>query len=451
MNLLLSLVLLADPRASTFDVSGGAVMEMRGGRAPVNPASAPTPSVLAVVAPIGRLHWGARSHATTAVLQYSPRILYRFPNLAQLNRPLLLHQTAAAYSRRLTPTWAMTAQAAADIGELDYTSAQTLFGDQQTALPEADVTSYLSVNGGLVFTGALTPVHSLTIAPNADFRTPYGASTQSSSDPTVDGFQTVLPQQFGTGLTLAHNYLFRPRDTLSLQVSGQYVDFDARGASYIVAGSYGWARRITSRLDSLIRAGLFASQETRPPEGVDRTNAGSPVQPVVVAQLNGRLYNRSGLRISGNFGLSNTALRDSITGEVVPRIGLSSQLTFFFPPRWTAGLSANFYTTATIEPRFAADPGGMTDPDEVFLDPSAQQETALSWRTPVSYSFRNNYAVEFGTIWSVRGPHLSTSPFRFRQLESWLYVAFSVDFASGHIRRRSSGGGGSTVSGGSVN
>ncbi|MBL4683512.1 MAG: hypothetical protein JKY37_02895, partial [Nannocystaceae bacterium] len=119
---------------------------------------------------------------------------------------------------------------------------------------------------------------------------------------------------------------------------------------------------------------------------------------------------------------------------------------FFFPPSWTAALEVNFFTVATASPRDFS----RSDVSGAPQDPAAQQETALSWRTPVSYNIRNRYGVEFGTIWSVRGPHLRAGGFRFRQLESWLYVAFSFDYATGHLRQRAAGGGGSTVTGGSV-
>jgi len=446
MIVLLSLVLLADPRAKTVDVSGGGTTELRGGRAPINPGDDPEPSVLYLLQPIGRLHFSARARAQGVVLTYSPRVMYRSPNPAGLNRPLLLHQATAAYSRRLSQIWTSNAFAGADVGELDYTSAQNLFGEQQGSLPDADITKYASTTAGLGFVGRIHPVQQLTIAPSVDYRTPYGESAVEPDPDDENALETLLPRQVGANLNLRHAYDVAPVDTLIAEVAIQYVDFSERGAQAIGVGTYGWTRQLSRRLASTVRAGTFATVETRAPDGIERTFTGSPVQPLVAAELDGRLYNRAPLRISGSFGFSNAAFVDSVTGEVVPRVGAFSRLSFFMPPKWTVGLEVNFTTVATREPRdFSL--GG----DDGIADPAAQQETALSWRTPVSVAFRDNYAVEFGTIWSVRGPHVRAGGFQFRQLESWLYVAFSFDYATGHVRARQAGGGGSTVTGGDVN
>jgi len=439
MHLLLSLVLMQDPSASRFDVSGGATAQLQAGRAPPNPGLDPTPAVLAVVTPVARLHWAARARNQNAVLSYSPRLLYRFPNILNLNRPLLLHQIGGRYARGLTPTWSMVTGLAANIGEIDYTTAQQVFGDQQGNLPNASVVSYAAIGANIGFTGMLNPVHRLSLGVGADFRTPYGESSETD-DPNS---QALLPQQTSGSGTVSHGYLVRSTDTLTTTLSGQYVDFDNRGASYIVSGTYGWAHRIDSRLTSNIEAGLFLSQQTRAPEGFEqRVVGGTPVRPVFSAGLAGRLYNRTRLRITGNFGVSSSAFLDSVAGEVVPRAGASTGVTFFVPPSWTAGVQANFFTVATLEPRdFGED-----------ANTAQQQETVISFRTPVSYQFRNNsYALEFGSIVSARGPHLRAGDFQFRQLEVWGYVAVAFEFASGRLRARSAGGGGSTVSGGAVN
>ncbi|MEM6989807.1 MAG: hypothetical protein AAF721_04905 [Myxococcota bacterium] len=445
MSLLLSLVLLADPRATAVDFSGGAAVEVRGGRAPLSAGLDPVPSLMTIVAPIGRIHISSRGHDGRAVVSYSPRVLYRVPNLAGLNRPLLLHQTAIGYGRAISPRLRGGISATADVGEVDYTTAQNLFGNQQGELPSAELTSYATTNLTLNLGAALSPTQVLDIVPSFDFRTPYGDSVDNSGDPNA--LQTLLPRQIGAQLALAHTYRVTPVDSLLAGVSAQYVDFEDRGAFAVVTATYGWGRRITPRLGTVLRGGFFASQETRAPEGVERTFQGSAIQPVLGAEIDGRLYNRSNLRITGTFGATSAGFLDSVSGDVIPRAGVTSSLAFFFPPRWTVGVNANFYTNATREPRASATPAMPGAP----IDPSTQQETVLSWRTPVSVALAENIGFEFGTIWSARGPHLRAGSFRFRQLESWGYVAIQFDYASGHLRQRASGGGGSTVSGGAVN
>ena len=441
MSFLLSLALLSDPRASTVDVSGGAIAEVRGGRAPVNPALPPEPSVLTVLTPIARLQFASRAHQGGGVLSYSPRVLFRYPNLAELTRPLLLHDARFAYGRAWTERWRTDFNARAAVGQIDYTTAQSLFGEQQGVLPSATVTNYLLSGAGFSLVGRVHPNHTIVIQPDFDFRTPILESTEQPTDPNMLALTTVLPRQIGGSLALGHVQMLTPVDSLLTQVGVQYVDFAERGASYIVSATYGWGRQITRTLASTVRAGAFATQSTRVPEGITRVAANTPVVPLIVADLTGRLYSRANLRITGNFGLSTGAFLDSISGEVLPRAGANAGLLFQLPPRWSVGVIASMFTSATLEPRDFTQEGGATDP-------ALQQETVISWRTPITYAFRRSYALEFGTIWSVRAPHLASPDFRLRQLESWAYVAFSFDFTTARQSRREGAGAGATPIGG---
>ena len=364
MHLLLSLVLMQDPSASRFDVSGGATAQIQAGRAPPNPGLDPTGAVLLVVAPVARLHWAARARNQTAVLSYSPRLLYRWPNILRLNRPLLLHQVGLQYGRGLTPTWSMFTGLAANIGELDYTTAQQVFGDQQGNLPDASVTSYASIGGTIGFTGLLTPIHRLGFSAGADFRTPYGASTQTD-DPDN---QALLPQQVSGSGSVTHGYLVRSTDTLTTTLTGQYVDFDNRGASYIVSGTYGWAHQIDSRLTSNVEAGLFLSQQTREPEGFEgRVVGGTPIRPVFAAGLQGRLYNPGAAS-------DHRQLRGQQLG--VPRLGGRRGRA----SRWRIGRRHVLRAPAVDRRR----PGQL-------LPPSRLSSPATSEKTPMRRSSRKRY------------------------------------------------------------
>jgi hypothetical protein len=57
--------------------------------------------------------------------------------------------------------------------------------------------------------------------------------------------------------------------------------------------------------------------------------------------------------------------------------------------------------------------------------------------------------VEFGTLFSARGPHLRTPGWRLQQLAAWAYVAFRFQFSTTR-NPRTPGSGGNTVTGGVV-
>lgn len=441
---LLALVLATDPHARAVDVSGGFVYELRGGRAPRNTEAESEPSVLTSLAPVGRLHYQDRVRSSRLLLQYSPRVLYRFPNQAELQRPLLLHSADLQYSLLASPNWDFTASSGLQVGQIDYSSARLVFGDTQTSAPRATVVSYLSSTTGLSLTGRIRPQHQILVASAFTFRTPIGADADPLDDAmgAEEGFNAVFPRQIGFNLSVGHAYLITARDTLTATIASGFQDFDNRGAILNLSGAYAWARVLTPRLNSQLQVGGFVPIQTREPQFGGQTLRGARLIPTTNAALQGRLLNRSNVRLTGNFGFGTSAFFDPLVGEVVPQLALNAGLTAFLPPQWSVGANASFSTSATREPRT------FGDADEDTIDFAAQQETVISGRTPITYTFRRNYAFEFGTIFSGRGPHLTTDDFEFRAGEFWLYVAFRADYGTGHVRRRATGGGGGSIYGG---
>lgn len=438
LPLLLTLVLFEDPGAKAVDVVGGGVVQLQAGRAPLRPDAAPVASVAATLTPSVQLVYRDRVRSGVLSFGYAPRVLYRWPNIAGLRRPLLLHQATMRYAAALNRRWDLSGRAEASVGEVDYTAAQTIFGDGQSTLPSLEVIDYLQARAGMVFEGAINRRHTLSIGLDGGYATPLGDDGAPSGMATL---VPTLPRSYLGTVTVSHGYQLTRRDTLSSAVGATFIDFDARGAQATESASLRWNRRVTPRLSSRVGAGAYAVQLVREPTtGLGPANA-APVLPTGDAGLTGRLHQRARLRLSGDIGAALQAYYDQVTGEVLPRAGGTLGLTAFFPPKWTAGAQVTFYSLATAQPR---DFGGLP------LDPALTGDTVISARTPVSYRFDERYALEFGTIITARAPHVRESDFAFRQLETWAYFAFRVQFSTMHAGGQRAGGGGSTVSGGMV-
>jgi hypothetical protein len=438
-GLLLSLVLLADPRAKTVDVFSGGVVQVQGGRAPLSPGEAPVPSIASTITPMVRLAVRDRVRSGAFSLGYAPRVLVRWPNIAGIRRPLLLHQFDTAYGARMTSRWDFAGRASASVGELDYTAARLVFGDGQGALPQTELVQYLQTRAGMTFSGRLTRRHQFGVSVDGGYGTPLGTQTSTSDDPAM--LVPSLPRSTSTSLAVLLGYRLTARDTLTTSLGGTFVDFDTRGSQTTQSLQTRWDRQLTRRLGSRVGGGVYSVQVLRrPTTGLTPTDT-APVLPTANAGLDGRLVERARFRLSADVSASSQAYLDQITGEVLPQAGGTFGLTAYFPPRWTAAATASFYTLATLQPR---DFGGTP------IDPNTSNETVVNARTPVSYRVDERLAFEFGTIVSARAPHVRTPGFAFRQLETWLYFAVRFQVTTAHTGGQRAGGGGSTISGGSV-
>jgi hypothetical protein len=434
--ILFALMLLADPRAHVVDVEGGAVVQMQGGRAPVTPGTEPVASFATILTPNGRLLVRNRWRASAFSLEYAPRFLLRWPNLAGLRRPLVLHQALLGWAAAMSERWDLSVAGRADVGEIDYTASQIVFGDMQGALPETQVIQFAQTSGSLAFTGRLAPRHSLAIAPMVTYSAPL-REQPDASDPNV-AVTSLLPTTLNTSLGLAHGWVAAPRDTLTTTVSGGYVDFYERGAQATGTAELAWRRRLTRRLDSTLAAGAFAAEAVREPNAGIELQQTSPIFPTGRAMLVGRVYNRARVRLTTELSVASLAYYDTISGQIVPNAGTTLGLTAFLVPRWTIGARGSFYTVTTREPR------EFEGTDAVNI-----ADTIVTAQTPVSYLIDDNLMVEFGTLFSARGPHLRTPGWRLQQLAAWAYVAFRFQFSTTR-NPRTPGSGGNTVTGGVV-
>ncbi|MCH9680289.1 MAG: hypothetical protein K0V04_02555, partial [Deltaproteobacteria bacterium] len=406
--LLAGLVLMVDPTARNIDFSGGAVVELRGGSAPLVIGGTREPALRLTVAPDATFIYQSRMRGRQLVLTYSPQFYSRISREYYANtdvrRPLVFQSLQSAYRADLTPVWDWQAALAGGLGEQDYSlQTQQLGGaadgagtdGQQSSLIGNPIITTGSASGGLGFNGNVHPLHTVTIAPSFTMQ-------RLLSDPPVDSV-TMLPvsvalNQTSGDLSLSHGWTASRVDSLTTSATGGYADFGANGSQAYASLNSAWRRRLRPRLDNELGVGVFLTAQIVEPES-NNNNAGGasgriPALPTVSYLLQGRLLQRARFRISGDVNVGTQAYFDPVQGSVLPLAGGGLALNAFFPPDWTAGVNAGFYTPPT--PPGDLDRQTATNEDGVMVT-TFTPRTTLSVRTPVSYDLSRTYKIEFGT------------------------------------------------------
>jgi len=419
-SLVLGLALAVDPGARSADISGGALVELRGGWAPVLPGQPQEAGMLLIVQPNVDLRVRDRRRGVFLV-GAAPRMLMRQPNPLRLDRPLFLGTMHASYNVSLTRRWDFGVRGYSVVGELDYTSNALVLGPVQGTTPGADVTKYAIVDFAAPITGRLTRRNRLNITPSIGYRTPFGPSLSPIT--LADGrVVQPLPQFITANLAVADQYTASDRDMIEPQVRVGYVDFDP-GAVFLEAeGRLGWDRTILPRVVGHIDAGVLTAQIVARQD--DMADASSRTLPVGTASLFGELVQKADVRLDGTLGAAYIAYFDPILARLEPRAGGFVQLAVRIPPEWRVGVRASVYTAANRSPRVepVVGPGPMIDPDETFF----------AFDAPVTYRINDNMAAEVGAIVTTRAPHFRSDQFEVRNTEVWGYVAFR--FAGGTAR-----------------
>lgn len=422
---------MVDPWAKNVDWSGGAAFEVRGGVAPLRPGDDPEPALRLTVAPNARFVYQDRVRGRELSLEYAPQLYGRisrdYCEISRCERPLQFHQLRARYAGDLNRRWSWSGAAGGSAGELDYSLQSSQLGSDQTAddgavgssgqqgtlLGDPVIwTGGFSASMGL--TGQLTRLHSITMEPSVTVQRLLSTVSSSSGTATFD--------QTSADLSVSHAGVISRVDTITSRLLGGYADFGANGTQAFGSATAAWRRRLRPRLDSELSGGAFVTVQV---EG--SSERGVPVMPLVDYILVGRLLERARLRIISDVNVGTQAYFDPVEGSVLPLGGGGVSLDFVLPPDLTAGISASFYTPSV--PPTATDQAEAASPASV--------RTTLTVRTPVSYQIDRNRAVEAGTIFTARGPHLgvTASSGRFPQTEFWLYVAFHLDYTTARSSR----------------
>ena len=427
---LLALLLAVDPRAKAVDVSGGAVAELRGGRAPVVIDAEPEPSMLMVLIPNVDFRLRMRRRGVL-MFGYAPRFVLRVPNILGVRRPLVLHQLSLLYDVSLSRRWDFSGAVTSSVGELDYTANNLVLGTMQGTTPSDAVLQYAVVEANQTFTARASSVDTFIFGPAFAYRTPIGEDAQLVDDPLPEQVAMIMPEQLSGSLVAGYTRSVSSRDDISVQVTPGVMSFRPGALFATVDARLAWSRQLASRLRSRLDGGVFTVRVID--ERDDPFGARSRVLPVGNAGLTGRLLSRARVRLEGDVTAGINGFFDVLRGTVQPRVGGSAQLAAEMPPRWRAGVLVSFFTSANSNPQT------VVDGDLPLLD-----ETVLFAQTPVTYMIDERMFFEFGTIITARGPHLSVEDFSFaNQLELWGYVAFRFSIGTSRGGREVGGRSGS--------
>jgi hypothetical protein len=411
-GLLLTALLLVDPRAAQVDVSGGIAVEARGGRAPVTPLQEPEASFLAIVTPDVAMQVEAR-RGGTFTLGYSPRIQYRVPNRIDLNRPLFLHNIASTYDVSLSRRWLLDVDLGTAVGEIDYTGINIALGNN-VAVPDIAVVNFVFGSGSFDFTWLAAPRHRLTFGPAFDIRAPFESSRELMGSAVFDS----IPIQTAANFGIRYGFQATPVDAISVTTSPGIVDYDYETTFFAADSRVGWERQLGTDLAMRLTGGVFGAQLLRGPiDDLDFDGepdaSGSAVFPVGSASITGRLYSRASHWVDGDLGFEVVGFFDRVTSRVDPRGQLTAGITTTIPPRWAVAVQGSAYTSLTPSPRPLV---GLVE----------IPETVIRAQTPVTITINDNSAFEFGTVFSVRGSHLAADDYDFTQFEAWFYVAYRI-------------------------
>ena len=436
--LLLGLVLLIDPWAKTVDFSGGVAVELRGGYAPLQSGGDPSPTARISIVPTATIQYGDRIRNRQLLFEYSPQMFMvmsqQYFAATTVRRPLFFHQVRGRYSGDFNTRWSWVGTAAGTIGESDYSLQASRLGTDgsgggdgsqgtgdgdvvvdsegniQGSIPTAPILVTGGASAGVGFTGRLSPLHSLTIQPGVTIR-------RLIRTPVEDGGGTSY-NQTSANLGISHGYTASAVDSIFTTFGGGYADFGDNGSQAFASTDVRWLRRLRPRLDNQLALGVFFTQQVRARATDSVEPTGLPVLPTVDYLLSGRVLQRSRLRIATTFNMGTQAYFDAVQGSVLPLVGGGFGVNFAMPPDVTAGVTASFYTPPTA-------------PSEAEADNPAAGRTAIGFATPVTYQLSRSLSLEFGTIFTGRGPHLASAGSNpFPQFEFWTYVAFRSFFTT---------------------
>ncbi len=420
LNWLMFATLLVDPRAGRGEVSGGVVVELRGGIAPRQAGLDEVPSFLMVVVPNVDFRFRHR-RGGVLTFGYSPRMLVRQPNQLLLRRPLFLHQGTLSYAVALNRRWDMFAGTNASVGDIDYTAQNLVLPNQQTQVANTAVLQFAIGDAGMNFVGRVAPRHTIGISPSVGYRRALNRSSQpiDSADDTV--LPATLPDQTGGNIGLSYAYRATRRDQLGFLTYNGIVAFNPGGSFVTDDVRVAWTRQVDTRVTSEIDAGVYSAQviEEDPNPAI---NSRGRVIPVGSARIGGRLRSRSAYTLDGTIGASSIGFFDAVRGRLSPRAGGSITLTATMPPRWSAGLITSYFTSV--------DPPLPLVPDLNDRDPPArmipQTESALLNQIPIRYRINDDMSIEFGVIANFRMPHIALATVAGTQIEAWGYFAFRI-------------------------
>jgi hypothetical protein len=379
--------------APAIDTAMIAQEETSIGYAPAGPTGERHPTLVMEGTPA--LVVGVRTRRTLLELVMGPRIYYRTPNLAGLQRPLLLARASARHSYLLDSQLTWATRVSAEYGEVEYSSARLLFSSPVSRPADQAVIKSLDLAGETGFSWNATRTYQLSLAAVGGYTQPLGGEEQDSFRTTVSGGGDM-------------NHRFRIDRRSSVSTPGNYRYFSVEGPDWTaVTQSLGYDRLLSLKTTMAAAVGGTA---------IWRIGESAQVFPRGTFAIERVVHESRQVRLTNRFAVSGDATYDPLLGTLYPIVGLEASLASAFQTGWSVVVSATAYTPVTADP---------VTPDGA--------DSAAGISATVGRRLSEHWSIDFGARQSTRATHLGVAPFALSSGETWVFsrLTFTVSTMSG--------------------
>jgi hypothetical protein len=372
---------------ATLEAASGARTELAVGTAPVLPSGPNETSAALTLEPFAGLRFAEPDW--TIVAAYDPRVFWRRPNAAALDRPIYLHRAFASHEVSFDRRTEMGERLTLAYGEIDYTASGIALLPGQTSQVDVAVLNYYEVASDVAFSRLL------------DRRTTLGVGVSGGESGAVDSAILPTHRQIEGGPEITRT--LGRRDALAFPVTAGFhevgdVDLVTSG------GALDWTHRPSLRTETLLAAG--ARYASRLDDG------DSNVLPLATAAVKSTLHAEGARRLDVGVALSLRPVLDVVAAVYRAIFAFESDVVYQPAPRWTTSLRTSLYTP--IDP--AREP--------------RQPETTYSAEAPITWTPSPEVGLEFGVRHAGRAPHLANG-FSIAQPQIWGYFALTLRESTG--------------------
>ncbi len=239
----------------TTDLAAGADVGVSAGLIAAEPNAPAVPGVNSTATLLSGIR--TRTARTSLLATYRPQFFYQLPNVADVNRPLVLHRLDTVFATRLNARGSLNWSASGAIGDLNYSNLVRSF-DQGTAAVASGVVPILVATTNGVFQYDTAPRNTVSVSGTASYRTSFESDPEQIS---------AIPTSYSWALRLSDTYELSLRDSVGTAVGATYVyrppseaSIESFQDSLNVTMDVGWQRKLTRRSDLSIRVGGAVSK-----------------------------------------------------------------------------------------------------------------------------------------------------------------------------------------------
>lgn len=390
---LLSLQLLA--QNGRIDVGAGVRAEVSGGMLPVTPDTPSTGGVETTVIPAAGVRHQSQQSQTSLV--YRPRFFARYPNVADLTRPLILHgldlDSTSSFSAKTDFDFSAFGQA----GEVNYTGLRDIF-DPGTDTTFQSVTSLGVLGANALLTHQLASRQSFSLGARAGYRSPLGEQDLAN--------QAFIGSLDVSGLG-TYSYDLSRRDTLGLALNFTYFWTEDEREAYNTEAQLTYDHRLSESASLSFTGGASYILNAR-------TNTWLLFPTGAVGhERQWRVKNRNWVASST---LGVVGFFDQIATTYTPRATAGYGLSGELGSSWRAQLDLFAATNLTREPEL-----------------NAVNQTFFGFQSTSGYRLAESLFVDFGLRGNVFGPHLSefSQGNLIGELVALISISYAEDTAAG--------------------